>query len=927
MKILHCRIENFGKLHALSLDFQEGLNEICAENGWGKSTLAAFIRVMLYGFENERTRDEYTNERKRYQPWQGGVYGGSLTFEADGTVYLVSRTFGLKEKEDTFSLREAVTNLPSTRFSEKLGEELFAIDSASYARTAFVTQNDCKTAVTDSINAKIGDLSELQDDMNSYAQVDAKLHELSNAMSPRRKTGSLAKMREEISALSEAVRREETITAAAEELKRQKEEQSAALQKLQRQRDRLQEQQKAFGVYADAKAKQENCRLLQEEVKNRTQQVQTARAAFGEVLPSESQLDDCIRLCVQLAGEEKLAKAACFDETEKTELETLQAQFADTESPEETLLQAQKLWNDHEGLMRAVSETEQQLYHCQEQLRKQQEARHQRRLEEQAYRQQEALQRQEAQMRRQQEELHRQQEQLRRQQEAQQYQKMEHKLRQTRKKQYAVIVAGCILAVAGSILAVAGRPAGKAVGVVLGIIGIVLIIVCAGKAGRTYDRIKRIQEKADAQRPYRRETAELGEETDPHPEAIAKIEAGEEIDPQPEAIAEIAGEVDPQPEVDAEIDGEADRQPEGGAEIAGETTAQSEAGIEAAMEALRGRISEQKKLASENMEQIRTLLKTLHAPCSEENAAEVLYDLRMKLTRLREYAEKEKSAQAQRESCRLQREKLEREAAPFLDVGDLAAGQILQELQQLKTARQQYAHAEAELAGAKVSAASLPDEEEQKKLRQIVDAYESRPDAPRSMEEIGSALAQTADAAAEVQKTMLAYDRRLDAVAEEEAQLQEKKEQLEALQASFLSEKKKYGILQKTKEYLLQAKTNLTAKYMGPLQESFAQYYRMLTGEAADAYHLDADTNLTVEAYGIQRDIRNLSAGYGDLTGVCLRLALVDAMYQKERPFLILDDPFVNLDAEKRAGARILLEEAAKKGQVLYLTCFAKKEA
>ena len=46
--------------------------------------------------------------------------------------------------------------------------------------------------------------------------------------------------------------------------------------------------------------------------------------------------------------------------------------------------------------------------------------------------------------------------------------------------------------------------------------------------------------------------------------------------------------------------------------------------------------------------------------------------------------------------------------------------------------------------------------------------------------------------------------------------------------------------------------------------------------------------------------------------GFCLRLALVDVMYREEKPFLVLDDPFVNLDDEKMPGARLLLREAAK---------------
>ena len=72
---------------------------------------------------------------------------------------------------------------------------------------------------------------------------------------------------------------------------------------------------------------------------------------------------------------------------------------------------------------------------------------------------------------------------------------------------------------------------------------------------------------------------------------------------------------------------------------------------------------------------------------------------------------------------------------------------------------------------------------------------------------------------------------------------------------------------------------------------------------------------------GELRDTRWLSAGYQDLLGVCMRLAVADAMYKEEKPFLILDDPFVNLDKEKVAAGNQLLLEVAKEYQVIYFTC------
>ena len=50
MRLISCHIENFGKLSDMTVDFSEDMHIIMEENGFGKTTLAAFIRVMFYGF-------------------------------------------------------------------------------------------------------------------------------------------------------------------------------------------------------------------------------------------------------------------------------------------------------------------------------------------------------------------------------------------------------------------------------------------------------------------------------------------------------------------------------------------------------------------------------------------------------------------------------------------------------------------------------------------------------------------------------------------------------------------------------------------------------------------------------------------------------------------------------------------------------------
>ena len=124
-----------------------------------------------------------------------------------------------------------------------------------------------------------------------------------------------------------------------------------------------------------------------------------------------------------------------------------------------------------------------------------------------------------------------------------------------------------------------------------------------------------------------------------------------------------------------------------------------------------------------------------------------------------------------------------------------------------------------------------------------------------------------------------------------------------------------------THEFLQRAKEQFTAKYMDPIANGFSKYYKMLTQDTSDEWMIDANINLKVRQQGELRDTRWLSAGYQDLIGVCMRLALVEAMYKEEKPFLILDDPFVNLDKEKVEAGNQLLLSVGKEYQVIYFTC------
>ena len=130
LKLISCYIENFGGLSKYSIQFQPGITVIEEPNGFGKTTLAEFIRAMFYGFPRASKTLE-KNSRKKYLPWQGGKYGGNLVFEHEGKQYRIDRTFGEVPRQDTFILTDAKTRRRSMDFSENIGLELFQLDSDS----------------------------------------------------------------------------------------------------------------------------------------------------------------------------------------------------------------------------------------------------------------------------------------------------------------------------------------------------------------------------------------------------------------------------------------------------------------------------------------------------------------------------------------------------------------------------------------------------------------------------------------------------------------------------------------------------------------------------------------------------------------------------------------------------------------------------
>lgn len=205
-------------MNNMEVQFEDGINTFVQDNGWGKSTLAAFIRVMLYGFDGETKRNDIENERKRYRPWSGAAYGGELVFESRGRNYRVQRTFGAKKSDDKCVIYDEATHAVTGMFTDKLGEELFHVDSASFVRSMYIGQDDCRTWATDGISAKLGNIADSTDDISNYENARQILKNVINRQSPTKRTGELYRRKYELDGMREQVRELDGIDRSINEL-------------------------------------------------------------------------------------------------------------------------------------------------------------------------------------------------------------------------------------------------------------------------------------------------------------------------------------------------------------------------------------------------------------------------------------------------------------------------------------------------------------------------------------------------------------------------------------------------------------------------------------------------------------------------------------------------------------------------------------
>ncbi len=178
MKLVKCFVQGFGVLKEVEFSFSSGLNCFVGENGSGKTTLAAFIRAMLYGIGDTRKQSLDENQRKKYMPWSGGSFGGSLTLEIGNKTYTIERFFGARASEDVYTLRDTTTGQISEKYGANIGEEIFGIDEEGFVRTVFLGEGAShQKRHSPSVASRLSDAVGSDGDIGDYDEAIKRLDE------------------------------------------------------------------------------------------------------------------------------------------------------------------------------------------------------------------------------------------------------------------------------------------------------------------------------------------------------------------------------------------------------------------------------------------------------------------------------------------------------------------------------------------------------------------------------------------------------------------------------------------------------------------------------------------------------------------------------------------------------------------------------
>ena len=844
MKLLSYHIENYGKLHNIDGQFDVGLTEFCEHNGYGKTTMASFIRAMFYGLPSYTTKTKAFDDRQHFYPFEGGKFGGNLAFEMQGKIYKIERFFDKKSsKGDECKVYQ--NGVPFTGFGEDIGKEVFGLDEESFKKTVFITVDEIEIESTYAINEKLNrDVIGGED--SDYESAIETLEKAKKSLKAGRGNNDLISIKK-----AEIL----DLTARIKNLQ----DMSEGLSGEYVERDRLakeiagfETELKSAGEYDLILQKWETLDNLTVQTEQKRNALQGYREKYPQGAPTEEERKN-LRVCME--EEARLSGAlqsVAFGEDKQNILTALSQKFArGVPTQEEIAVKQQGLtrlatltaetnaWKN-----RQRTEREKELARCFADGAPTEETLAVKRAEAEEYKRQDA-----------------------------QLKALHNALvrsapTQTKKSfgkplcfalaALCVIVGGVL---AGIQIWAVGVPL-LAIGLALGCVGFYLHSKgktnqqsngdIAVKIAETQARMRVLEEKLRAFTVQYRYYSEAGAAYD----FMALEEAVRAYRLQ----------------MQAEIEGE-----------------------------------KRFVAAMQEIQEIQTQTQTYLVGYGEAG------DLREGLNRLLSSASAYQSLMADKASAN---EKTE----------DLRT-RILQCQATVKTILQTYELDAYVGTMSALNGLELDCKRMQELMAEVADLEKNltdykeknglteRPQGQvQNTEDLHARLSVLRKQLADCDKRIAEIERVVEQLPDTESELEQAEEVLEVY-------KQRYQLLTDTIDALKNAEKSLKDRYVAPIKNRFSHYAEALERVLDEKISMDSDYRVKFERGGEERSDRHLSAGERSLCALCLRLALIDNMYETEQPFIVMDDPFVHLDETHLRRVSDLMKTLAQERQIIYFCC------
>jgi len=149
-------------------------------------------------------------------------------------------------------------------------------------------------------------------------------------------------------------------------------------------------------------------------------------------------------------------------------------------------------------------------------------------------------------------------------------------------------------------------------------------------------------------------------------------------------------------------------------------------------------------------------------------------------------------------------------------------------------------------------------------------------------------------------------------------------------QIYFLEEKiseltTKHNALKLAIDTLAYACNELKNSIAPRLSEAAGNMFKTITGSKYEDLISDRNLGLEITEDTVKRRIEHFSAGTRDAAYLCLRMALLELLFDEEMPPFICDESFLRLDSRRLDNLLKVLNAISKKTQVFIFTCHERE--